>query len=1205
MTDPQTHTDPREERINEAVAAYLDAARAGAAPEREAFLSRFPDVAEELASFLGDQESFARLASPLGPTPLPRRAAEQSLQMQESQHDMPTLAPTEAAASLAAGRTFGDYDLLEEIARGGMGVVFKARQRILNRVVALKMILAGQLASAADVQRFRTEAQAAAALDHPNIVPIYEVGEHDGQPYFSMKLIEGGPLTQHLARFAQDPRAAARLLTTVARAVHYAHQRGILHRDLKPANILLADCTPHITDFGLAKRVEAAGGAAGPTQTGAIVGTPSYMAPEQAAGGKNLSTAADVYSLGAILYELLTGQPPFRAETPLETVLQVLERDPARPRTLRPEVDPDLETICLKCLEKEPERRYGTAEDLAADLERWLRGEPIQARPCGRWERARKWARRRPAAAMLTAVSACSFVVFLVLAGILWLNAEERAQAVQDLGAARQEQALARKDADDQRHLADDKRREFEQVQKQVEQARQDAQASRDRARRTVYAADMLFAHAAWESENVPRMLRLLESHSPPPGQEDPRGFEWHYLWRLAHRDRLTLTAYRPDKQAATSNSLHNPILLALSPDGKSLATASVAREIKLWDLAGGKEKTALPGPGESVASLTFTPEGKSLTLVTFRKREGDRFAFNLEAVEQATSDKWKPSLQPLTDLFAVRRLVLDDRKAAPAEKFRPSQLGRPLSLLFSGPDGLKGMVSGIIPLRGELFSPICLAASRDGKTLAVGGIVTPFPFQPLVQEQEGGVLLWDLTTDEPKAVLKGHVGPAMAIAFSPDGKTLASAGFDRTIRLWDVSTGKQRTTTLQSLAALAATLEFSPDGKLLVSGSPDAVIKLWDPSTGQERGVLRGHVNAISSLAFTADGKTLTSASLDGTVKVWDMPPPPEPLALPGHTMAVKALALLPDGKRLAVIDRVGTFKLWDLATGKELSTHADRMRTVREAVLSPDGKTAALVSLVDEKIRLYDPSTEQLRLTLKGHTKAPRCLAFSPDGQTLATGGDDNVVKLWHVATGEEQATLAGHKEPVLSLAFTRDGRTLAAGCGQWLKRDIPVEVKVWDLVTRQPRTTFAIPAGSVRALAFSPDGRRLASASGDTIQLWDLTTGKESVTVHDYSHDIVALAFSPDGKRLASGFGMTELGKGGGVKLWDPIIGREVLSLGGPNDSVAVLAFSSDGHYLFSGSGESLETLFTNKPRAEVKVWNATLAEVPARGHAQPRK
>lgn len=319
---------------------------------------------------------------------------------QEGIHDLPTLGckateatgpePPEpatlpyhefftAGAWIEAGKDFGDYALLKELGRGGMGVVFKARQISLDRMVAVKMILPGPKANADDLARFRLEAEANAQLRHPNIVTVHEVGEIHGQPYYSMDYVEGSSLSQRLAQGPLPGRQAARYVMTVARALHYAHSHGIVHRDMKPSNILLDTCDePHITDFGLAKRI---GVDSGHTRTGAVMGTPSYMAPEQAAGKtKELGPPCDIYGLGAVLYELITGRPPFRSDTPIDTIMHVLEREPAPPRLLNPKVDRDLETICLKCLEKDPKQRYAGADALAADLNHYLNGESISAR---------------------------------------------------------------------------------------------------------------------------------------------------------------------------------------------------------------------------------------------------------------------------------------------------------------------------------------------------------------------------------------------------------------------------------------------------------------------------------------------------------------------------------------------------------------------------------------------------------------------------------------------------------------------------------------------------------------------------------------------------------------------------------------------------------------------------------------------------------
>ncbi len=589
----------REQRANEAIAAYLEAVDAGKPPHRNDFIAAHSDIAAELESFFANRDEFDRMAEPLQPA--------NDAAAPEAQHDdvtlppasepteAPTLAPTETdgAAIGTMVRYFGDYELLEEIARGGMGVVYKARQVTLNRIVALKMILAGQLASEEDVQRFHAEAEAAANLDHPGIVPIHEVGEHEGQHYFSMGFVEGSSLSAKVADGPLPPREAAELVRAVAEAVQYAHDKGVIHRDLKPANVLLKqssdskgqspeqedtrrasssgsrhstlDSQPMVTDFGLAKKVE---GDSGLTATGQILGTPGYMPPEQASGKiDEVTETADVYSLGAILYCLLTARPPFQADNPLDTLMQVLEQEPISPRTLNPKVPLDLETICLKCLEKDRRRRYDSARTLTEELQRFLDGKAILARPISRPARLWRWCKRKPVAAGLL-VTAAALLLTLGVGG--WLVASRET-------ANAREQTELRREADD---------------------ARQKAQDNLKIAERNAYNSDMLLVQRDWDDANIGHLRELLDRYRH---RDDLRSFEWGYWNRLAHSDLLTLKGHTEWVQG-----------VSFSPDGTRIASASVA-EVKVWDVATGQETLTLEGHTFSVNSVVFSPDGALL----------------------------------------------------------------------------------------------------------------------------------------------------------------------------------------------------------------------------------------------------------------------------------------------------------------------------------------------------------------------------------------------------------------------------------------------------------------------------------------------------------------------------------------------------------------------------------------------------------------
>jgi hypothetical protein len=549
MNPEPSRLPERDERLGEILADWIEAAERGETPDRTEWLARHAEFAAELEEFLANRARLQEEAEPL------YQAVRTTAALAPSRDDTPHPLSQESTDVLFAagmiGRSVGEHDLLEEIGQGGMGLVYRARHRRLQRLVALKMLRADVLPSAGDVQRFRNEAELLAQLDHPHIVPVHDVGEHEGRVYFSMKLIAGSSLDRQLARFADDPRAAARLVAQAARAVHHAHQRGILHRDLKPANILLdAEGQPHVTDFGLAKRVESDGSL---TQTGAIVGTPQYMAPEQTSGRKGaVTTATDVYGLGAVLYALLTGRPPFRGETVLETLEQVREREPEPPHRINTKVDRDLETICLKCLQKESPKRYESAQALAEDLERWLKGEPLLARRIGWSGRLWRWCQRKPLLASL--VTSTGSLLVMLITGLavstVWI-AGERADAVRQ-----------RDDANRQRVLVE-------------EQARL--------VRSHLYAAELRLAHQDWRLGNRPSFDARMALHVDEPGWDDVRGFEWHYLRRLGQRPRSVLHGF--------NEAIYH---IAFSPDGKELATAGREQGFNVFDAVNWKE---LSGP--------------------------------------------------------------------------------------------------------------------------------------------------------------------------------------------------------------------------------------------------------------------------------------------------------------------------------------------------------------------------------------------------------------------------------------------------------------------------------------------------------------------------------------------------------------------------------------------------------------------------------
>ena len=555
MNQETTGSDSGDDRLNQILAAYLEAELSGQSPDREQWLRRHPDIADELQAFFYDHDKMQALAEPVQP----RVASDdESVTIAptvigsfdaDSVAEAPSMPPgfqdqfanrsansppdSDVASDQTGGKSsprlgtiiryFGGYELLEEIARGGMGVVYRARQTNLNRIVALKMILAGQLASAADIKRFYNEAEAAANLDHPGIVPVFEVGEHEGQHYFSMGFIDGDSLAFHLDDRPFVPKQAAELICTVADAVQYAHDKRVIHRDLKPANILIdRDGQPKVTDFGLAKRTEEDSNLTG---TGDILGTPSYMPPEQAGGRlSDVRETADVYALGAVLYATLTGRPPFQTDNRFDTLMQVLEREPVPPRQLNPKVPLDLETICLRCLEKDRRRRYASAAELSAELRRFLNGEPIKVRPISKVERMWRWCKRNPAVAGFSMLALTLLLVLGIGGPLVALKQIENAH----------KQAELRAQAEFERRMAEKAKHEAERQKGIAETNEHEARRNLEVAERHAYGSDMLLAQREWKDNQIGYLQERLNRYAD---RDDLKGFEWGYWNRLINSD--------------------------------------------------------------------------------------------------------------------------------------------------------------------------------------------------------------------------------------------------------------------------------------------------------------------------------------------------------------------------------------------------------------------------------------------------------------------------------------------------------------------------------------------------------------------------------------------------------------------------------------------------------------------------------------------
>jgi WD40 repeat protein len=1085
------------------------------------------------------------------------------------------------------------YEVLGELGRGGMGVVYRARQVLLNRPCVLKMILAGNHADVEAIARFRAEAEAVARLQHPNVVQIHHTGIAAGLPFFELEYVAGGSLDRRLDGTPWPARRAAELVEALARGVAEAHRLGIVHRDLKPGNVLLAeDGTPKIADFGLAKSLA---GNSGLTQSGAIMGSPDYMAPEQAEGKtREVGPLADVYALGAILYELLTGRVPFRGATILDTLHQARTTEPVPPSRLVPGLPRDIETIALKCLRKEPPKRYDSAAALAEDLQRFLGGEPIVARPVGPIERGWRWCRRHPGLASLTA--AIVLVAGLGLAGVLW-QWSEAVQARDLAGKRAVAEAEARQELETT--LVDLFTTSGVQAGDQGEHAR----------------AALWFANAARRARSDPYRQQANSIRARIWGRR----------------------AFAPLHAFVADGSW--PGGLVFHPAGRHLITRTVldgkTRDAShtLWDL-GTEQAIPFPGGAKTVPAAAWAPDGRALTV---GRPDGDVIVAGFPDGTETARIRFPGRIRLLAYSPNGRYLAIAGGNSArvwdgQARAFATPELVHPAAVttLAFHPRG-QYLATGCRDNRARLFA----VPGDAGKPIwppvphvqVEGSVWKPEFFSPplfvdggrgvLTYSGKGG-LTWRAVQTGAQVRMLGSPKVSGNIAtprLSPDGRELAVfAAPSPSIVLFNIPAGRPVGPVLEHKNTVFDAA-FSPNSQMLLSGSSDGIARLWAASGSEILARPLDLHRTVQLVAFAPDGRSLATQDSE-LVRIWALPQEGVPIVRVPLDRGNSFAALSPDGA-LAIptgtsfpMQALRSTRAFRVATGKPAGPPLRPGGPIVDAVFSPDGRSVATLDVRDGKakegqaVRVWDWTSGKKRWQValpseprsvcydsNGRHLAVLCgggelivfdagegreerrwkahepervahwvtngkVSFSPDGQSLLSWGMGNEVRVWEVDTGRLRYPPLRHRDKCHDVQFSPDGRSMALA-------SYDRSVRVRDLATGTVLAELPAHPDQVYSARFSPDGQLLVTACRDrTVRVWDWRAGRLVCPQFEHGKDAMTATFTPDGRWVLSA------SDDGTARVWDWRTGKPIappLPIGGNPMSLAV---APDGKHAVVG-------------------------------------